>query len=294
VEGVDYEGLSNPYLKAYFDEYRSFRTPTINKTIHPCWNVDKRFNYETSFVDCLHVKKLLIMVYHDNDIHLKDIVLGQASIDLHTLATGPCDVKLTLTRSAVPCGSVSFLCEMNEMRESILTPLRISITPGPDVARSRNCYLKYSTRTFPQGSRKTKYFSSEGTSTLSDQAPLYIGGTLYAIEADVMYLSLVGEDGIKYGTAAVPLTLHDDDTLKDRYIVLQRQVNLICPSGDPMSMDPASVVATAEIELRLSDLPCMAQMHDGHIEDGVIFGGSQLLSSLPRPRQQEHHPARVA
>jgi len=117
LPAADSNGLSDPYIVGDFDNYRTFKTPKINKTLNPVWtDFSTQFFYETKYGRKLHLKFLKFDVY-DHDMFSKDDYLGQAKIDLYTLATGPIHHELTLKDGSKDAGIIRFDVRMEEYSE---------------------------------------------------------------------------------------------------------------------------------------------------------------------------------
>eukprot|EP00727_Mastigamoeba_balamuthi_P003806 m51a1_g13422 putative ww domain-containing protein (198) ;mRNA; r:342-1607 len=117
----DSNGLSDPYLRLNFDNYRRSKTDVVSKD---------SFVYETRFLDKLEAKTLEIECW-DKDLIKKDDFLGKCSVTLHQLATGPVHQKLLLRDGTKPAGTVEFDAKMTHVCEVKVTFKSVRIDPGP-------------------------------------------------------------------------------------------------------------------------------------------------------------------
>ena len=287
VPAANGDGTSDPFLSVDFDGYKSFQTSTAKCTILPQWDTDVCFNYETAYSDQLQHKSLIVFAYDENAVH-ENVFMGQARVDLHTLATGPSDVTLTLLNGDVKVGKVFFQIEMNEMTESVLMVSKAVVTPAHELAhRPSWWYLTYAMRSYPTGIQRTELFVAASVQPVPFTHSLYLGGSLYTIVTDAMYVTLWGDDGKEYASACVPIDIPENaTTLQEGRCVLQRTVGLR-PSQGQMTLGGlmSAVVATLSIELKLSGMPKMAQMSGGRTIDGIVQAGAKsLFTGIAKPK----------
>jgi len=281
---------SNPYLNVDFDQYRSFFTDrnAQQDTLHPRWDNEVRFNYETAYLDCLHVKKCIIMAFGIKDTEYSFI--GQSSIDLHTLACGPPNVTLTLMAGDRPVGYVSFQIEMNQMAESKVMLRNGTLTPLNSFAQKPTQWkLRYSLRSYLSsggivGTRETPCVLSSQPMPLLPGGGLYSGGTLVDILQDALYLDLVGKDGVSYGHAAPMFNIQTNNpSIGTDEVVVNISVDLCHEGGHGGQGSP---MATFTGDVVITGLPRFAQMVEGSTLDGVLqYGAKPLFDYLPKPRK---------
>ena len=145
---ADRNGLSDPYMKGNFDNFRTFKSPIKKKTLNPQWDdFTVEFDYHTKYGTKLHLKKIVFDVY-DHDVLGKDTQLGTCAIDLFTLASGPVKQCITL-RSQLNakdnCGTIEFNCVMEEISKNlqvVINNLKVKFEPALEDAKSIRCILQ--------------------------------------------------------------------------------------------------------------------------------------------------------
>ncbi|CEL93571.1 unnamed protein product [Vitrella brassicaformis CCMP3155] len=123
----DRSGTSDPYLKIDFDNFKLFKTDKEVRNLNPQWGFQKRFTYRTKFLDKLQRKRLKISCYDHNMVGGADFI-GETSVDLFTLATGPRYYTLTLKDQQKPAGTLKFICVMKMMSEVTVSTNNLSLT----------------------------------------------------------------------------------------------------------------------------------------------------------------------
>eukprot|EP00759_Apiculatamorpha_spiralis_P053394 PhF_6_TR6182/c0_g1_i2/m.9271 len=298
VSGANQSGDSDPYIVGDFDGYRTFTTPTIKHTTTPQWGdgFQVQFNYETAYVDCLHVKSLFFTVYDANRVE-DDIMLGRCSIDLHSLCTGPSKIQLDLELNNAMVGTLSFECTMNEVREMPIELKMIRVIP-PTVGRAplpSIMYLKYCTKSYEPGVRTTRSFQVEGVPTgqphLTDSfETVYYGGTLDGLTNECIYLHLYDASGSPYASGNVRLAPHPEHkafltNANHSYLIGDTIPLTPFGGGSGGEEDTTTDYGKLEIALMVLNCPTMAQMPLGVNENGVVYDGTPLMEGLPLPRQ---------
>ncbi|EFC47931.1 C2 domain-containing protein [Naegleria gruberi] len=144
---ADRNGLSDPYIKGNFDNFRTFKSPTKKKTLNPQWDgFTVEFDYHTKYGSKLHLKKLLLDVY-DHDVLGKDNFLGCCALDLFSLACGPTKQIITL-RSQLNAkdnnGTIEFNCVMEEVTKSFmicLSNVKVNFNPPLEEPKNLRCIV---------------------------------------------------------------------------------------------------------------------------------------------------------
>ncbi len=118
LESKDSNGLSDPFVKFNFDQYKNFKTPVMKKTLNPEYEgFDLAWDYETVYAKAFPQKSLVIIVADEDT--LGEDKIGQCIIDLRTLASGPIYYDVQLRNEGKPTGRIKFTFEMYE--ECIMT-----------------------------------------------------------------------------------------------------------------------------------------------------------------------------
>jgi len=303
VRGLDTDGLSDPYVWGCFDNYKTFVTPCVSRTVTPEWkDFELRFNYETKFLDCLHVKTLYFAVYDANTV-FKDVMLGQARINVRSLMAGPPHLILDLRLNDEITGQLEIMFEMNEICEIKISPLSAVLKTAPCGSPLPEEYkLSYYTRSYPdgvvtsapivttEGLKPSGFWKSvasvwnfrrRNTNTFPR---VYCGGSLYTLLNDALFV-IVEVEGRVYATGNVPLEPPSTSFLGKGSEVICRTLDLFSPhSLDGQPWDAASAaISQLDICILLQNLPQSAQMPMGENRGGIVFGGKPLMEGLPLP-----------
>lgn len=99
-----------PYcVRGNFDG-KAFNTEYFNSgAMAPMWGLDMRFDFHTPNLDVLHNKYLLLEVYGN------DVFIGMCRVDLHSIATGPTAVELSLREGHRVAGTLAFEAHMEHV-----------------------------------------------------------------------------------------------------------------------------------------------------------------------------------
>ena len=102
-------GITDVYFRGNFDNFRTFTSAAAGDAQLPDWSdFDLTWVYETRHAHVLGVKLFVITVMGiSSETGQRDAFLGEATIDLLTLATGPTDVTLKLMDGDVAVGRYS-------------------------------------------------------------------------------------------------------------------------------------------------------------------------------------------
>jgi hypothetical protein len=107
------------YLVCDFDNYKQFKTPTVSiskKAAAARWKFHLLFYYETKFIDKLDQKTFKIDVYEHKTLGT-DFLLGTIVVDLFTLASGPINHDILITKGNDAVGRLIFDLEMEHLTE---------------------------------------------------------------------------------------------------------------------------------------------------------------------------------
>eukprot|EP01133_Synstelium_polycarpum_P016684 gene16684-19831_t len=131
IGGYDYYGVrafnvssQNLYVTTDFDQYKQCKSDVKTSTREGSakWSTRFDFQYETKYIHKLGVKQFTLCLYKKKSIG-SDSLVGQVSVDLYTLATGPVVHDLLLVaKGSLGVGRVQFRLEMVH-----ITKLRINI-----------------------------------------------------------------------------------------------------------------------------------------------------------------------
>ncbi|KAJ1484893.1 hypothetical protein T484DRAFT_1795362 [Baffinella frigidus] len=117
---------ADTYLKFNFDDYKTFKTETMNQNANPRFvktfpgAEGVNFHYETKFFKNLATKHLKIEAWDNN--YISDEYLGEAEVDLLLLATGPETYSLLFrkTSDGSPAGRLYLTIRMVQVVKASL------------------------------------------------------------------------------------------------------------------------------------------------------------------------------
>lgn len=273
-----------------FDQFRTFTTPAVsNSPAQPHWDdFNVMFLYETAMPELLIAKNFMLALSCNDASQAEgdsDYFVGEATIDLLTLATGPVDVTLKVMNGECPAGRIYASIEMQEiteMRAELNNWKLWDIPSGPfDLA-------DIMVTIFKRGN-DTEYFVAEtrlasdaaGRRYLTIQTPPHLyaltfpemsetGGFLVELAKKKMIgKDILGTTTILFSNQA--LNKKDGD---ERYadFTFKKEIN----SGNDM-------VGELEGECVLSHLPVYSQMYAGRTVDGVVCFGQSYPSATKMP-----------
>ncbi|EGG16719.1 WW domain-containing protein [Cavenderia fasciculata] len=139
----------NLYATLDFDGFKQMKTDitTSTKEGKAAWSQRFDFQYETKYIHKLNMKHFKLNLYKKKSLSA-DSLVGSVLVDLYTLATGPIDHDILLTKASMGVGRARFKLQMvhvSRIRINVdhiaITNLHKSITSG-----SSDCtnYLEYS------------------------------------------------------------------------------------------------------------------------------------------------------
>lgn len=116
--------------------FRTFKTPKSNTSIqYPEWpEYDLMFIYQTEYAEMLIAKRFKMALHCSmkeegkGENQMDSEFLGEAEIDLMTLATGPQDVRLQLKNGEIVIGRVFMNVEMEEISETQVEIKHLKLT----------------------------------------------------------------------------------------------------------------------------------------------------------------------
>ncbi|CEM28692.1 unnamed protein product [Vitrella brassicaformis CCMP3155] len=257
------------HLTVNFDGSCGFQTEAVTG-VEPHWTCSRRFAYQTSSIDTLTTKYLSISCADGA------AVVGEASVDLRTLATGPTRYSLTLKDGQKAMGTVRFTCVM-EMKTSVAITVKnlflscskamgASIRVVPSMASSLDFSFPYSAEGHWRGDR----------TVIVDTA---LWGLLRADMEEHLLFYALDRDGFVVATAKVAFCEHFsmDGTAAFR-----------------VPLAPTSAVSGhLSGELEYQNCPPLAQLAGGIYCDRpapIVHGGYRLVANLPYPPGLQEAP----
>jgi len=284
----DSNGLSDPYVLANFDHFRSFKLKRQRKTLNPSWdNFSLSFTYETRFQRKLHLKRFHFIV-KDQDKYSRDDLIGKCSVDLASLAMGPSKVMMLVKHHEAPSGELHINVQMEQVSDAVTVHLRqcriVNFEPKNSTS---DLSIGLNTVSGKSGKTKTRYSTplkiGRNETQTSDQWEVMPEVVLEGVtfndllhDALVVKLSkkgLLGRYTIARGT--IPFTGTGVLTGKNRQPI---------PFKCALSNSGGKHIGDFEGIIDFMGLPRYAQFANGENLDGDIYG-TPLLPRLSKPKR---------
>lgn len=293
-EDLTLDGRCDVCLKVDFGGSKVFRTSSEPGSCNP------QFRFQAGFDFALDAsEKLCNQEFRVECCSSDGRVLGEAAIDLETLACGSPNVRLTLHDPAqgAPRGAVSCVCVFQQRAPALTVTcgeLQLSDPSGAPAPASLQV-----TCTLPDAGGGTASLQLPHCQDGSWPGPcsLVFGATLgdllRAPAKEGLRFTVMDEAGSIYGVATLAFRAlfspQPGDELPFRLPVL------VASSTSPVAdMDKrlgcTACVAELEGVLRYQNLPQYAQMVGGLSTDGQVEGGWLLIDGLPFPRCLQKPP----
>ena len=294
-------GLFDLFFKVNFDNYRTYTSPrmTNSDAKKPFWDdFAMNFNYETEFAHLMVAKRLTISFFAvDPNSKGQSHFLGDAIVDLLTLATGPPDINLAIHQGDMAVGRVKLLCDMEEVSETTVTTKQLTIElPGVDLAE---CIVSIRTKAAAEYTIDTEKPDpatvGNNLATFTRIAKHHFGATAANFyesagpHFEVKVDGTIGNQTVARGLLLVSKFMQADagpafrpGKVSDSGSgeVLFHDVAL----NDPESERPIGKVAGLVF---FDNLPTYVQMYAGHTVDGIVYDGKSInTGNRPTPPRQ--------
>lgn len=263
----------------YMDEdmMKDYNTDSpANSYEHKDWY----FMYETKYPKKLD-KKYLSIVARDHDMIGKDDLIGEARVDLMTLAAGPVEHDLVLWDGDIEAGHVQFKLKMKQITCPVL---RFDDFVFPN-GKSDSFYIRAKFNNKPvkiENSNDRISFEKECLSISNTSEPATLSMELKNVSFETLYKSKV-ELGVYRNSREL-------DPVK-RIIFSMKKILY----SDAISVDSATLIGPKSpfnFTLRAYGLPFYAQMKSGiqydyEVKDGVLFADNILRLPIPHFSKKE-------
>lgn len=273
--------IVNCYFECNFDNYRSWTTPKAvsGTNQQPSWDDYKRiFVYETLHADNMVVKLFTLSLYGTRfgELDARPEFVGEAVVDLLTLARGPRQLSLSLMDGDAFAGRVDFILEMFEMCETraAVNTFTVSLTEQinyNDITvqvhkRNRQGYWTcQATESSPSSATFAEcpdhFFCSTWSSMMEEN------GLLFEIYPPGLFSSLIGTGSILFREF-----LHGMNSASAAF-------DFQAPVHDSEGKEIGEVRGNMD----LTGLPLFCQMYAGVTVDGVVCGGQVYRQDQPLP-----------
>lgn len=301
---------SDVFFDTNFDSYRTFTSPAAASGTgdRPAWpEYEMFFNYETELSHLLLAKRASFAFYckdSGDDIDSSRHFLGEASVDLLSLAAGPSKVSLTLFDGDVVKGSIDMDVQMEELAETSVTFNQVTVklhrkvpindlllvasTSGDQVTWDKELpeTMRGALNPIPTGGTNAAFqtFAQWNQGELEPVTHYYgtsltelfeVDGVTFVVsEKGVLTSTVLGKATVRLGIYLAPNA--DEKSFSPRLEF----------AGVPL-MDDDSGQEVGEISgvLILKNIPKFVQMYAGQNIDGVIFGGQRYAGAQMMPAQ---------
>jgi len=275
----------DPYLKIDFDNFKIFKTNAELKTQNPEWSFKAGFQYEMNYLEKLKMRYLKVQCFNKAGSQQ----IGEAAVDLQTMACGPSHFKLTLRDAAgQEKGQLKFTCAMKMVSPNltvICQDLSLTMLGCPASAKmSISCTLSEDLKELPH--------SSEGKwdGPIVHTFDTSLSDLLKAPETEHLSFVIIDDTGVRQGEAQLEFR-KAFSTKADTFVNFKVPVTYTATSeGGNIQAEPMGAVGELEGVLIYSNLPVYAQMIGGVCVDSQVEGGYWLYEGLPFPHCMAQAP----
>lgn len=268
-----------PYLKIDFASFKLFKTDLEKDTTSPEWSFKASFQYEVLHVENLSSRFIRMQCF--NSARPSPELLGEAKVDLWTVACGPSHLKLTLMhpKTRINHGYLKFTCVMKNFSPNLTVSckdLRLTMQGFPAPAR-----LVVVPSTADRAEERLLRIPHSDQGTWLGPHSLVIPSSLHDLLKGLRF-DVVDEMTVKQGEAVVEFRKAFD--ARDGMAVAFKVPVTYSTDGED-KVGPYGPVGELEGTLSYKNLPVFAQMAGGVCVDGVVEGNSFLLiEGLPHPK----------
>eukprot|EP00918_Siedleckia_nematoides_P062413 GHVU01136110.1.p1 GENE.GHVU01136110.1~~GHVU01136110.1.p1 ORF type:complete len:510 (+),score=97.10 GHVU01136110.1:367-1896(+) len=267
-------GPRSSYLAIDFDGKR-FMTDIEADNNDPTFGFSKRFPYKTHFIDSLNKKKCKISCMEEGS----GTMIGDVSVDLQTMITGPHNYHLTLRNNNVAVGALTFVCVVRLSSEVGITAKNLQVV-GETVLP---CSVKM---VVSQAESYEVEFPMKSDGSWTEARSLNVNTFLWEMldpqdPAQLMFECRTESHDLA-GRSVVKVRQHFDTTPEKPV-----------PFRAPLYKD-GKRVGELTGSLVYTNVPMFAQMHGGTVGDGPsVHNGLLLYPGLPYPKCITETPAHL-
>jgi len=282
-EGLDVAEPCEVFLKIYFDNnFKVSQTDIESGSRNPEWEFRTAFQYTVHNLATLSKRDLKVQCFNRSNSR----IIGEASLDLLSIACGPAFLKLTFhepsTRQSK--GVLRFTCVMKMISDKLTVVckhLKLTMQGFPAAAR-----LVISSSLAGTGHACTTNvpFSNEGDwlGPFSICFQTSLGDLLKAPELESVSFRAIDDMGVNQGNAEVAFR-EAFTTQPDTSVPFKVPVNYTS-KVEGEEDEPVGSVGELSGVLQYHNLPVYAQMAGGVNVDGQVEGGYWLIEGLPYPK----------
>jgi len=284
-----------PFLQIDFDHFKIFKTDCEPNSRSPEWCFKAGFTYVMNYLEKLGRAELRVQCFN----RINGQAIGEAAIDLQTIACGPAHYKLTLReqRTREPRGLLKFTCVMKMIAPNLTVvckDLKLTMMGGSAPARLQiSCTLDEVEEDLSKVlSNVTNVPHSQegiwpGPCSLSFEMTL--GDLLQAPNHECLRFVVIDEMGVRQGEALLEFR-KAFSAKPDTPISFKVPVTYTCTVDGEEKPEPVGAVGELEGVLLYQNLPVYAQMAGGLCIDGQVEGGCWLFEGLPYPHCMPQPP----
>ncbi|CAJ1427100.1 unnamed protein product [Effrenium voratum] len=274
-----------------FDNYKLFKTNAEQNSRNPEWSFKAGFQYECPYLEKLKHRSLRVQCCNRTPHN----ILGEASLDLHTIACGPSHVKLTLKDSGKhengqARGILRFVCVMKMISPDfsiIFQDLRLTMLGCPaSASMTISCSL-------PEAEHQSIEVphSREGSwsGPLGLKLETNLADVLKAPHLEHLSFFVLDETSVRQGEAVLEFR-RAFSPRADCRVSFKVPVTYTCTDSASDWGEPMGAVGELEGCILYRNLPVFAQMVGGVCVDGQVDGGFWLYEGLPYPQAMSHPP----
>lgn len=295
-QGLSVGEKSETYLKIDFDNFKLFETDIEKNSLDPEWVFKAGFTYAINGIDRLCSRKVAVQCFDRKD---GSRLVGEASMDLETIACGPTHFRLTLRGPSVgddlgePRGFLRFICVMKMISPNlsvVARDLQLTMQGSPAPARLEMRVTLAAEADSQEQIVKLPH-SDEGvwTGPYSISFESSLVDLLKAPAQECLSVLAIDEMGVHQGEARLPFRsafCPKDDSAT----TFKVPVSYSWPSDGAEDTEPIGAVGQLEGSLSFQNVPKIAQMAGGCNVDGQIEGGCWLCEGLPYPQALAQPP----
>jgi len=276
-----------PFLKIDFDNSKIFKTDHEQKTHNPEWGFKAGFQYHQNYLERLSRRMLRVQCFNKTSNSL----IGEAGVDLQTIACGPAYFRLTLRDPATQesRGIVKFMCVMKMVSHNVTILCKdLALTMQGSAAPAQ---LHISSTLDDDNNVTVVPHSQEGlwSGPHSYVLETSLADLLKAPAYECLRFDVIDNSGQRQGQALLPFRTAFSPTV-DTSIPFKVSVTYSCVvDGEEMS-EPMGAVGELSGVLFFQNLPVYAQMAGGLYSDGQVEGGFWLFEGLPYPHALQQPP----
>eukprot|EP00425_Heterocapsa_triquetra_P010777 CAMPEP_0195143116 /NCGR_PEP_ID=MMETSP0448-20130528/165816_1 /TAXON_ID=66468 /ORGANISM="Heterocapsa triquestra, Strain CCMP 448" /LENGTH=524 /DNA_ID=CAMNT_0040181535 /DNA_START=26 /DNA_END=1597 /DNA_ORIENTATION=- len=268
------------YLKIDFDNFKIFKTDHGQGNTSPEWGFKAGFHYIINYLEKLGRQELTVQCSNRASGQL----IGEASIDLQTIACGPPHFKLTLRDQSTgePRGVLKFTCVMKMLSPNlnvVCQDLSLTMQGCPAPAR-----LQISSSIDEANRIVDVPHSDHGVwdSPFSLAFETALADMLKAPGSECLRFAVIDEMGLSQGEALVEFR-KAFSAKPDMPISFKVPVTYTCTMAGEEKPETVGAVGELVGTLLYQNVPVYAQMVGGLCVDGQVEGGNWLFEGLPYP-----------